>query len=185
MKKIRLSGSVIPFTIKKSTEQRLDVEQIDDKSSANGFFYASGLYPFNVGHKGYTVQICWLCVILPDTIRLSLWLIRKNKMYADVIKSMDGARTIKEHITKLQDILDASPTDPQLVSFLQAAITSLMQDQYVVTKAGKASQKVRLNQTTDMKYKHLYNYCQQHATTGTPQWQVAASNAGWTPPTTP
>lgn len=32
-------------------------------------------------------------------------------MYADVINSMDGARTIKEHITKLQGYLDA----PQLI----------------------------------------------------------------------
>lgn len=35
-------------------------------------------------------------------------------MYADVIKSMDGARTIKEHITKLQDILDTSPCRSEL-----------------------------------------------------------------------
>lgn len=106
-------------------------------------------------------------------------------MYADVIKSMDGARTIKEHITKLQAILDIPPTDPQLASYLRAAITSLMQSQHTVAKAGQASQKVRLNPTPTTVFKQLYNHCQQHATAGTPQWMVAAIQAGWTPPTTP
>jgi len=106
-------------------------------------------------------------------------------MYADIIKSMDGARTIKEHITKLQDILDTPPTDPQLESCLRAAITSLIQSQHAAAKAGQSSQKVRLNPTTTTVFKQLYSYCQQHATAGTPQWMVAAIQAGWTPPTTP
>lgn len=106
-------------------------------------------------------------------------------MYADVIKSMDGARTIKEHITKLQAILDVPPVDPNLESCLRAAITSLMQSQHDVAKASMASQKVRLNPTPTTVFKQLYSYCQQHATAGTPQWMVAAARAGWTPPTTP
>lgn len=105
-------------------------------------------------------------------------------MYSDVIMSMDGARTIKEHITNLQAILDLSPVDPQLQSCVNAAISHLMQDQFTANKAGQASQKVRLNQATIMVYRQLYSYCQQHATAGTPQWQVAALNAGWTPPIT-
>ncbi|QXB24170.1 hypothetical protein [Lelliottia amnigena] len=106
-------------------------------------------------------------------------------MYADVINSMDGARTIKEHITKLQGYLDAPPTDPQLASLLRAAITSLMQSQQAVAKAGQASLKVRMNPSPATVFKQLYNHCQQYATAGTPQWMVAAIQAGWTPPTTP
>ncbi|EMM3429842.1 hypothetical protein RRS04_004642 [Klebsiella aerogenes] len=106
-------------------------------------------------------------------------------MYGDVIKSMDGARTFKEHITKLQAILDAPPVDPQLASYLKAAITSLMQDQFNAAKAGLASQKVRLNPTSVTVYKQLYSYCQQYFTAGTPEWEVAASQAGWTPPSKP
>ncbi len=45
-------------------------------------------------------------------------------MYADVITSMDGARTLKEHITKLQAILDLPPVDPQLASCLRVVISS-------------------------------------------------------------
>lgn len=105
-------------------------------------------------------------------------------MYADVITSMDGARTLKEHITKLQAILDLPPVDPQLASCLRVVISSLMQDQHTAIKLSQASQKVRLNQTTTTVYKQLYSYCQQHVTTGTPQWMVAAKRAGWTPPTT-
>lgn len=106
-------------------------------------------------------------------------------MYADVIKSMDGARTIKEHIAKLQAILDVPPVDPQLASCLRVAITSLIQDQFDAAKNGGTSQKVRLNQTTVTVYRQLYSYCQQHFTAGTPQWMVAALQAGWKPPTTP
>ncbi len=106
-------------------------------------------------------------------------------MYADVIKSMDGARTIEEHITKLQDILDTPPTDSQLESLLRAAITSLMQSQHSAVKAKQASVKVRMNPAPATEFKQLYNYCKQHATAGTPQWMVAARQAGWTPPTTP
>lgn len=43
-------------------------------------------------------------------------------MYTDVITSMDGARTLKEHITKLQAILDLPPVDPQLASCLRVVI---------------------------------------------------------------
>ena len=106
-------------------------------------------------------------------------------MYPDVLKSMDGARTIKEHITNLQGILDLPPVDPDLASYLRVAITSLMQDQYDATNAGKASQKVRLDQTPTTIYRQLYTYCQQRVTAGTPEWMVAALKAGWTPPTTP
>lgn len=106
-------------------------------------------------------------------------------MYADVIKSMDGARTIKEHITKLQAVLDTPPVDPQLTSHIRTAITSLMQDQYKAAKEGQASQKARLNQTTVTVYSQLYRYCQQHFAAGTPEWMVAALQAGWTPPTAP
>ena len=98
---------------------------------------------------------------------------------------MDGARTIKEHITKLQAILDKPPVDPQLASHIQRAISSLMQDQYVATKAGQASQKIRMNQSKVTVYRQLYSYCQQHFNAGTPEWMVAAIQAGWTPPTTP
>ncbi|EJB9294191.1 hypothetical protein MXH15_001038 [Salmonella enterica] len=106
-------------------------------------------------------------------------------MYGDVLKFMDGARTLKEHITKLQSILDNPPVDPQLASNLRVAITSLMQDQFNAAKAGQANQKVRLNQTTVTVYRQLYSYCQQNFTAGTPEWEVAASQAGWTPPPTP
>lgn len=77
------------------------------------------------------------------------------------------------------------PVDPNFESCLRAAITSLMQSQYDVAKAGQASQKVRLNPTPTTVFKQLYSYCQQHATAGTPQWMVAAIQAGWTPPKTP
>lgn len=106
-------------------------------------------------------------------------------MYGDVIKSMDGARTLKEHITELQALLDKPPVDPQLASYLRVAITSLMQDQFNAAKTGQASQKVRLNQTSITVYRQLYSYCQQHFTAGTPEWEVAASQAGWTPPPIP
>ncbi len=105
-------------------------------------------------------------------------------MYIDVINSMNGARTIKEHITKLQAIKDLTPVDPQLASYLQTAITSLMGDQFTAAKLRQASHKVRLSQATTTDYRQLYSYCQQHVTTGTPQWMVAALQAGWTPPTT-
>ncbi len=106
-------------------------------------------------------------------------------MYTDVINSMNGARTIKEHITKLQAILDSIPVDPQLASYLHTAITSLMRDQFNAAKSSQASQKVRLSQATTTEHRQLYSYCQHHATTGTPQWTVAASRAGWTPPAKP
>lgn len=106
-------------------------------------------------------------------------------MYADILKVMDGARTLKEHITKLQAILDLPPVDPQLASALRRTITSLTQDQYNANKQGVASQKVQLNPTTTTVYRQLYSYCQQHVTAGTPEWMVAALQAGWTPPSTP
>ena len=106
-------------------------------------------------------------------------------MYADVMRVMDGARTIKEHITKLQGILDSSPADPKLASLLRDAISSLMDDQLLAIQQGTSSRKARMNPNPTAAYKQLYSYCQPHATAGTPQWQVAALNAGWTPPTTP
>lgn len=50
-------------------------------------------------------------------------------MYADVMKVMDGARTIQEHITNLQAILDLPPVEPNLEAGLRAVISSLMQEQ--------------------------------------------------------
>lgn len=69
-------------------------------------------------------------------------------MYNDVINSMDGARTFAEHITKLQNIVDLSPVDPQLKAYLKAAITILTQHQQQAAKLKQASQKVQLNQSS-------------------------------------
>lgn len=103
-------------------------------------------------------------------------------MYNDVMNSMDGARTLGDHITRLQNIVDLSPVDPQLEAFLKSAITQLTQDQLKAAKLRQASQRVPLNPSADRKYQQLYSYCQQHAPAAIPQWQVAAQNAGWTPP---
>lgn len=103
-------------------------------------------------------------------------------MYNDVINSMDGGRTFAEHTTRLQKMADLSPVDPQLEALLKAAITQLTRDQYQAAKVKQASQKVQLNQSAVREYQQLYSYCQQHAPAAIPQWQVAARNAGWTPP---
>lgn len=71
---------------------------------------------------------------------------------------MDGARKLKEHIAKLQAILDLPPVDPQLASALRGAITSLIQYQYNATKQGVASQKIRMNQTKTTVYRQLYSW---------------------------
>ncbi|MBN5214258.1 hypothetical protein [Serratia ureilytica] len=106
-------------------------------------------------------------------------------MYKDVISVMDGARTLKEHITSLQKILDKPPIDPQLITYLNASQRVLTLQQQVAIKRKLTSQKLHLNNTEFNELKQLYSYCKQHASTGQPQWVVAALNAGWTPPSKP
>ncbi|BCU51094.1 TPA: hypothetical protein ACHF2V_004233 [Citrobacter farmeri] len=104
-------------------------------------------------------------------------------MYNDVITALSGARTLKDHISKLQKILDTPPVDPALASALRAAITDLMPEQALAIKKKLSSQTIRLDNARITTVKQLHTYCHKKALTGLPQWVIAAQSAGWTPPT--
>jgi len=105
-------------------------------------------------------------------------------MYNGVINAMSGARTLSEHISKLQGILDSSPSDQQLVTAIRQIIKELMHLQaHAITKR-TSSQKVRLTDSQTAIFRQVYAYCQQRAKAGEPDWMIAARNAGWTPPQT-
>ncbi|REE67457.1 hypothetical protein C7424_3877 [Pantoea ananatis] len=104
-------------------------------------------------------------------------------MYNDVIKAMSGARTLSEHISKLQNILDKSSTvDPQLIAAINLIISNLMDGQLIAIKKKEASQKVRLSDSSSDLFQKVYIYCQNKAKSGEPGWMNAARNACWTPP---
>lgn len=103
-------------------------------------------------------------------------------MYSDVLKALSGARTYKEHITKLQSILDKNPTDPQLESAIRAALPDLMSYQAQAISKKLSAQKLCLDKSPSSLINRLYAYCQKQAVTGEPEWMVAARRAGWTPP---
>ena len=103
-------------------------------------------------------------------------------MYKDFIKAISGARTYGEHISKLQEILDKSSSDPQLVTAIGQIITELMHAQAHSIQKKTSSQKVRLADSSTSLIKQVYAYCQQRAQSGEPDWMTTARKAGWTPP---
>jgi len=105
-------------------------------------------------------------------------------MYKDIIKAMSGARTLSEHISKLQAILDNSSSEPQLVTAIRDMITELTHLQQHAIKKKTSGQKVRLDATQIEICKQVYAYCNRRATSDEPDWMIAARNAGWTPPQT-